>query len=221
MKNLLLTLLISSAWIATAAQTPNIDSLITEIFTRLDAIEFYEADAAISVDVDFIEMPDKVGHVAYMAPDSFRVDTDGFIMIPKIGMKPLTRQLDLTRYQAVYSGTEEIDGREYVVANLLPKKRNGRVVMATAWIDNEALKVARIETFTKKNGSYTVDLEYGDHVLPSKLLISFEIEGMNIPMKYFGPDVAVDKQEMNSEEITTGTVTVEFSNYDIRMRSGS
>lgn len=216
-----ITILFLALCLHGVAQDPNVDSLITVIFDRLDAIEYYEADARISVDVDFIEMPEKVGHVVFSAPDSFRVDTDGFIMIPKIGMKPLTRQLDLSEYQAVYSGEQELDGVSHIVANLLPKKRNGRIVMATAWIDTTEMNVSRIETFTKKYGSYTVDLKYGSDILPSALEISFEVEGMNIPMKYFGPDVTVDKKEMKLQEVSTGTVTVSMTNYQIRLREGS
>ena len=82
--------------------------------------------------------------------------------------------------------------------------------MTTAWINEATTSVSRIETFTKKNGSFTIDLKYEDQVLPTELEISFEIEGMNIPMKYFGPDVEIDKQEMKQDEISTGRVLVEF-----------
>ena len=193
-------------------------AVIDSAFARLARVVYYEADATIEVNVDFIRMPVKTAHFAFQAPDSFRMDSDGFLMIPKVGMKPLTQQLDRNRYQPVPRGNEVVKGKEYQVYNMIPLDRNDEVVLSTLWIDPEAFHVARVETFTKKNGSYTIDMEYKDEVLPSSIVISFEIEGMNIPLKYFGADVEVDKPEVNTQEVSTGTVRVVFENYQVRFR---
>ena len=215
MKSIVYLISFLSFSVPALSQSDDPIEIIDSVYNKLAGIKAYEADATIEVDVDFIRMPIKNAHFAYRAPDSFDVQTDGFLMIPKIGMKPITKQLDRSRYQAVYRGKEELNGVSHEVINMLPHKRTDRVVLSTFWIDPVSYHVSRIETFTKSNGSYLIDMQYDDQILPSVLTISFEIEGMNIPLKYFGNDVEVDKKEMKSQEVSSGKVIVRFSELTI------
>jgi outer membrane lipoprotein-sorting protein len=192
------------------AQNPDIVDLVDSVHSRLQSVSAYTAEATIHVDVDFIEMPDKTATISYEAPDKYDIDSDGFLMIPKVGMKPMMDQLDLSKYQVVDRGTEMINGIDHVVINMIPLARKSQVVLSTIWIDPNKYLITRLETFTKKAGSFIVDLEYDGQVLPSQLTISFEVEGMNIPMKYFGGDAEVDKKSFKEAETNSGTVVVTF-----------
>ena len=213
----LLTLLICT--IGAEAQSDEVSSLVDSVYHLLQRVESYSAEATIHVDVDFINMPDKTAKVSFQAPDKYDVESDGFLMIPKVGMKPMMDQLDLTKYQLVDRGTEVLKGVEHVIINMIPLARKSQIVLSTIWINPEEHLISRLETFTKRAGSFVVDLEYDGEILPSQLTISFEVEGMNIPMKYFGNDVEVDRKEFRQAEVNEGIVVVRFQYEEVILNS--
>ena len=198
-------------------QGVGVRALVDSVYNLLQSVQSYSADASIHIDVDFINMPDKTAKISFEAPDKYEVDSDGFLMIPKVGMKPMMDQLDLNKYQLVERGTEEINGVEHVVINMIPLEKNSKVVLSTIWINPEKYRITKIETFTKKAGSFTVDLQYDGLILPSQLTIAFEVEGMNIPMRFFGNDAEVDKKSFRQAEVNKGVVVVGFQYSEIRL----
>ena len=64
-------------------------ALVDSVYQRLASVAAYEAQALIHVDVEFINMPDKTALISYESPDKYDVKSDGFLMIPKVGMKPM------------------------------------------------------------------------------------------------------------------------------------
>lgn len=182
---------------------------------KLQKIEAYTVDATFEVDIDFVNMPDKKAIIHFQAPDKFDIETDGFLMVPKVGMKPMTKQLDLENYHAVYLGKEEANGVNCFVVKMIPKKRNNKIVLATLWIREDNYFVSRWEVFTKKAGNIVIDLFYKNHMLPAEMIFSFELSGMNIPLKYFGNEVEVDKTGLKNAESQKGKVVVSFENYQI------
>jgi outer membrane lipoprotein-sorting protein len=192
------------------AQDGEIGTLVDSVYNLLRRVKSYSAEATIHVDVEFINMPDKIAIVRFEAPDKYDIESDGFLMIPKVGMKPMMDQLDLNKYQLVDRGNEEINGVAHIVINMIPLSRKSQVVLSTIWINPEKYLISRIQTFTKKAGSFVVDLQYDGEVLPSQLTISFEVEGMNIPMKYFGNETEVDKKAFRQAETNAGVVSVRF-----------
>jgi len=192
------------------AQSEAINSLVDSVYNVLQRVKSYSAEASIHVDVEFINMPDKTARISFEAPDKYDIASDGFLMIPKVGMKPMMDQLDLDKYQVVDRGTEELHGVEHVVINMIPLDRKSKVVLSTIWINPDAYLISRIETYTKKAGNFIVDLQYDGQVLPSQLTISFEVEGMNIPLKFFGNEAEVDKKAFRQAETNVGVVVVGF-----------
>jgi hypothetical protein len=200
------------------SQDVEIAEVLDSTKSQLSRIVSYTADATFKVDIDFVNMPDKTTNIYFQAPDKFDIQSDGFLMIPKIGMKPMTKQLDLEYYHAVYLGKEEVNGDSCFVIKMIPKSRNNKIVLATLWISDNKFLVSRWEVFTKKAGNIVIDLFYKNHMLPAEMIFSFELSGMNIPLKYFGNKVEVDKVSLKNAENQKGTVTVVFENYQITLK---
>ena len=74
-------------------------------------------------------------------------------MIPKMGMRPVARELNLQNYYPVFIGEELMNGVDCFVIKLIPEKKNSKVVLATLWIDVIHQRAARWELFTKKAGN--------------------------------------------------------------------
>jgi len=196
-------------------QEYELDQILDSAASRLNSIDSYAADALFSFDIDFIKMPDKKAKVRYKSPDKINVDTEGFILVPKMGLKPLQEQLKRENYHPVFDGLDEVHGDSCVIFKMIPKARNSKLIMSTLWIRKSDFLVMRIELFTKKSGSFLIDLKYDTEVLPSEMLLQFELEGMNIPLKYFGNEAEIDKYEFKNQEIKKGQVIIYFKNYQI------
>lgn len=184
----------------------------------MQQIKSYSATATFKVDIDFVNMPEKTAKIFFEEPDKFNVESDGFLMIPRIGMKPMMKELNLENYHAVYLGKEELNGVSCLIVKMIPKNRNNKIVIATLWIDVKNLRVSRWEIFTKKAGNIIINLFYKDWILPSKMDFLFELSGMNIPLKYFGNEVEIDKSGLKNAEMQQGKVEVIYENYQITFK---
>ena len=200
-------------------QEIDIESVLDSTRLQMLQIESYSVDATFKVDIDFVNMPDKTATIHFQAPDKLEVKSKGFLMIPKIGMRPLTKQLNLDKYHTVFLGEELVNGKHCYIVKMIPKDRKSKIVLSTLWINTENYLVTRWEAYTKKTGNIIVDLEYNGLVLPSEIVFSFEVSGMNIPVKYFGNEVEIDKDEMKSSEVQRGKVYISFRNYEINYLS--
>jgi outer membrane lipoprotein-sorting protein len=199
----------------TFSQEFEIEKILDSTKSVLAEIESYSVDATFNVDIDFVNMPDKKATIHFKSPDKIDVESDGFLMIPKIGLKPMTKQLDLENYHSIFVGEEDVNGALCYAVKMIPKDRKSKIVLSTLWIDIETYSIRRWESYAKKAGNILVDLEYDGLILPSKLIFSFELSGMNIPVKYFGSEVEIDKAQLKDAEKQQGKVHVTFENYKI------
>ena len=194
---------------------------VDSIHTVLNSIESYTADIVIDVNVDFIDIPEKRASVSFTHPDTYDVTSEGFMLIPKAGMRPITQQLDPEKYLVVDRGYEVMNGTTCLRSNLIPQDNESNVILSSVWIDTANYTILSMETFTRAQGNYKSDFSYQDEVLPSEVIVTFDIEGMNIPLKYFGTDVELDPEIVNNADSKSGSVRVEFKNYNIEFFAGS
>ena len=199
------------------AQDDNMTGILDSVRMKLERIEAYSVDATFRVDIDFVHMPEKQAKITFRAPDKIDVKADGFLMVPKVGIKPLTKQMDLEDYHSLYLGEETVNGDRCHVFKLIPKDRKSKIVLSTIWVSRDHL-VRKWESFTKSAGNILLEFSYASEILPAEIVFSFEVTGMNIPVKYFGNEVEVDKTAMKDSEVMEGKVYVSFSNYDIRFK---
>jgi outer membrane lipoprotein-sorting protein len=84
------------------------------------------------------------------------------------------------------------------------------------WIDKEKFIIRKIETSTKTNGTFSIDLIYNDFNrfnLPGEMIFTFNIERLNLPRGMTGElDSNTDKQKGKR---TTGKVFIKYSNYTV------
>ncbi|MBI9035311.1 MAG: hypothetical protein JEZ03_12645 [Bacteroidales bacterium] len=198
------------------AQDYDPDQLIEKLIAKYDRIESYSADVEIDVDVEFIKMPVKKARIFYKKPDRFKVEADGFVLLPKKGMKFSIETFIEQPYKAILSGTEVFKERELAVVKIIPLVNESDFVLATLWIDPLMNIIYKIETHTKNMGSFSVDLFY-DHNpydLPVKQQIQFEIENFKIPLKFAGK-ISIDT-DMETQK-SRGQVTVLYSNFKVNI----
>jgi predicted transcriptional regulator len=184
---------------------------------KLELIKDYKADVEIHLDVDFIRMPDKHAKMYFKEPDKVRFTSDEFIMLPKRGVGISTRKILKGGYLAVFSGTEEINGKDNVMIKVIPEGNKSDIVLSTLWINPENALVNRMENTTRNNGSYLIHLTYADPdiELPTEIKISFRVKELKIPLKFLGKNSSVDKKELKKEGPKEGIITVKLKYFDI------
>jgi len=200
---------------AAFSQDGEMTDILDTVGSRLDKISAYTVDAIFSVDIDFVHMPDKQAVIRFEAPDKLDIDADGFLMIPRMGLKPLSRQLNLDYYHSLYLGKVLLDQDSCYQFKLIPKDSKHRIVLATVWISRD-YRVMQWENFTRSSGSILIRFSYDKEPLPSRIVFTFDVNGMNLPLKYFGNEVQVDKPAMKAAGSVQGSVRVDLSNYRIQ-----
>jgi len=188
--------------------------VIDSAANKFQRVYSYTAEAEIELDVDFIKMPPKKVSIIYEYPNKLDIDSKGFVMIPKYGLKPLIKTLAKEDNIIIFAGREDIDGKTCYIIKLLPRV-DSKVIMMKLWVRTDDYLIARTETFTRRSGSFLIDFMYEDLILPSSMIFSFEATGINIPWRFVGNSIEIDKQKMKEDTIKMGKVFINFSNYQI------
>ena len=205
-------LLISSGLMAQV----NPYDLTNALLQRMDEINNYSADILIKIEVDFINMEDRTASIYFEKPDHLDIISDGFVLMPKDGLQMDYVKLLQQEYTAIYEGEDTLHSQNAHIIKVIPMSDTANVILAKLWIDHAKNVIHRIQSYTKQNGSYTVDLYYADHPmnLPDKMRIEFIIKGSMIPASTSG-DISDLAEGLKKAEDSMGVVWLYYSNYNV------
>lgn len=192
------------------------EEIVQLIQDKTNQIKSFEVDANIHVDVDFINIKDRLIKIKYESPDKFTFDAKGLILLPKNGVQMEYMTLFNDQHTAINAGEEKI--REVItqIIKVIPESIDSDIILAQLWIDTTEYRILRMKTFTRTSGSYIIDFEYsksGD-ILPDRLVVTFEISNMSIPVKMMN-DFMKDKSTQTDSLPKDAKVIIEYSNYKI------
>ncbi len=183
-------------------------------------IQSFEADALIKVDVDFIDIKDREVRIKFTAPDTFEFDTKGLALLPKNGVQMEYMTLMRNPYTGIPAGKEVIGNTETLIIKLIPESIESDIVLAQLWIDTQKYRILRMKTFTRKSGSYTIDFSFADAeaLLPTKLDVAFEIEGMGMLPGMMMNELMTDGSVEVDSIPKQARVIVEYKNFSINLK---
>lgn len=185
-------------------------ALIQEVLQKNALVRSFEADVDIDVDVDFIRIPVKKGRIFYKAPDRFRFRATGFALVPKKGLNFSVMDMLGKNHTAIYAGE---DALTYAL-KIVPMADVADFVIATVWIEKKMKRISRMQVTTNGQGNYSMEFSYGNlpFDLPVTTTVSFDIQQLDIPMKFIG-NLKVDPKKAG--EKTKGSVSLRYSNFRI------
>lgn len=195
-----------------------IDADLLSIKQRMDSIELFSTNLKLEVDISFINMPVKTARMTYKKGQSVKFSSDDFVMIPKRGLDfSLTRFFEYA-FITVDRGTEQRNGKTFKLINIIPTDKRADFSIATLLLDTKNKRVIESEINTKKEGAYALVMEYNNDkkALPDKVVVSFEIEKIRIPLNFMGKDTDIDRKQMRSAGAKTGKIYLTMSNYQIQ-----
>jgi outer membrane lipoprotein-sorting protein len=202
------------------AQSKNPNEIIDQVIKNFSRVKDYQVDVNIKVDIEFLKVPDSKAKIFFKQPNKIHLESDGFAMLPKEGLDFSPSYLAKKDYTAIYEKDDSLDGISTSIVKIIPTNDNGNVVLTTLWIDQKEKIIRKVESTTKTNGTFTINLFYDNDIkypLPSKIIFSFNINPMNIPKAFDngGDDNQPRKKGRGTSSITKGQVIISYSNYQV------
>lgn len=206
---ILINLFIFGFVIKTTAQQ-DAAAIIAKVFEGSSKVSSFEADVRIDVDVDFIRIPVKNGRVFFKAPDKFRFRATGFVLVPKKGLNFSVIEMLNAQHTAIYAGEDE----NHFLLKIVPMTDDADFVIAGVWVEKTTNRLSKMDVTTKGQGNYLMEFTYGNigYDLPVTTKVSFDIEQVDIPMKFLG-NLKVDQKKVGDR--SKGSVSLHYSNFEI------
>jgi len=197
-------------------------ALVMKVKAKLDQVNDYEADGRMKTDVAFIKAPIGKVKVFYKKPNKFRLKKDGGIsLLPKGGVSVNMNSIfSITDFVALAAGEAVVGGSKTKIVKLLPSNENSDIVLTTMYIDEANLLVKKAVTTTKENGTYEIEMSYGQFMqygLPDKVVFGFNTKDYKLPK---GITLEFDDNEKKISEAEKlknkkGKVEITYTNYII------
>ena len=220
MRKIILVLITCHLSLVTFSQ--DMTALVMKVKAKLDQVNDYEADGRMKTDVAFIKAPIGKVKVFYKKPNKFRLKKDGGIsLLPKGGVSVNMNSIfSITDFVALAAGEAVIGGTKTKIVKLLPSNENSDIVLTTMYIDEANLLVKKAVTTTKENGTYEIEMSYGQFMqygLPDKVVFGFNTKDYKLPK---GITLEFDDNEKKISEAEKlknkkGRVEITYTNYII------
>jgi outer membrane lipoprotein-sorting protein len=215
MKTFLIFILIFNGLIFSQNKDP--DLILKKVKEEFNKVKDYQVDVKIKMDVDFIKVPETKAKIYFKQPDKIHFDSEGFAMLPKEGMNFSSLSFLNKNYTALFEKEEDLDGHKVSVIKVIPSSEKGDIVLTTLWVDQNENIIRKVESTTKSNGTFTIELKYEegekDYYLPKLMIFGFNTDKMNIPRAFSGETETDSRKNMG--KTTTGKVYITYSNYSI------
>jgi outer membrane lipoprotein-sorting protein len=205
----ILTLNLSNSY----SQDPQ--KIIANIKKQLSSVKDFQANINVKIDISFLNAPEQNGKIYYKAPNKTKIDIPGFAMLPKQGSGNFINDIIFDNNSTiVYVGKEELNKMPVTSIKIIPTDANNDLALANLWVDETRNVVMKVETITKKNGTFMIFLDYsnieGKIWMPSKVLVSLNVPEFSLPKTMSGDTSGKEKKKKGNTE---GKVTFTYSNY--------
>ena len=193
--------------------------ILDSVKSKFMRIQDYEVDVTITVDVNFLKVPETHAKIYFKQPDKVRFMSEGFALLPKEGLNFSPTKLLNQDYTAIYTGQDTLDNNNVAILKVIPSDPESEIILTSLWIDEIDYNVRKIETTTKTTGTLQIRLKYNNKTefsLPSKVIFSFNIADIKIPTSISGEfDKEEESAQKKKNKPMVGTVTIDYENYKI------
>lgn len=191
--------------------------ILNKVISNFKKVQDYQVDVNIIVDVEFLKVPESNARIYFKQPDKISLKSDGFAMLPRKGFDFSPSTLLKGDYTAIYERDDKLNEYNNAVIKVIPLGNSDDVILSTLWVDEEKSIIRKIESTTKMNGTFTIELQYDEKIkyaLPSEMVFVFNIDKMNLPSTMIGESETKKKRnKIPGDSLTKGRVKVSYSNY--------
>lgn len=218
MNKLLILLFITTVGFAQNQKSEDILAKVKENFGKVND---YEVNVKIRVDVNFLKVPDSQAKIYYKQPDKIKLKSEGFALLPKEGLNFSPYSFLEGDHTSILDKEQVTEGHPCYIVKVIPLGDRGDLILTTLWIDKDRYIIRKIESTTKTNGTFSIDLKYADNLkypLPSSMVFTFNVQKMQMPKEITGDMGEEDneaKDKGSANKTTTGKVYINYSDYKV------
>lgn len=202
--------------VSVSGQTKDPQVILDKVKQKFSTVKDYSVDAHIKVDVDFIKVPEMDAKVYFKQPDKMKLDSKGFAMLPRQAFNFSPNTFLQNKHTPVYTGAEKLNGKNVDVLRIIPSSDSSEVVMTTLWIDQANSIVRKIESTSRKGGTFQIELSYNNtsgYPLPSNIKFTFDLPDMGGRRGI--AQSSGDKEEKKSDKPGRGVVKIDYKGYKV------
>lgn len=183
---------------------------------KYTAVKKFNADIRIQSNIPALKILPAQAKMKYTAPDQLEITSKSIIVLPKQGFREIQNIItQKSKYTAMHMGMAKINGKNCHLLTLLPLSDKEDWIMAKIWVEESEYLILQSQTTTKSSGTLKVNYKYGTQkkwALPDQMTVEVDVQKFKIP-KGVATDLHRDREEKNQG--TTGTIVLDFSNYQI------
>lgn len=205
---------------AVAAPATDAKVLLLSIRKRMESSGKYTADLRLKVDIPFLKAPEATATLVFTPPNSTKISSKGFAMIPKQSTELSALSLLSGEFAAIDMGTESWKGLTLRKIKIIPADESGNIVVATLFVDEAALLTRKVTATGKTGGTVIAELTYDNakaaaFSLPSYMKIMMEVPNFEIPRSITGDfnESSQPKKASDPNGKTKATVEIWYERY--------
>lgn len=192
---------------------------INKVLEKMNLVKDFQAIMTLKIDISYLNAPEKSGTIYFKQPNKTKIDIEGFSMLPKQGTGNFLAEVLSKENTYITNGIENYSGKNCEVIKVIPNDPKSDVAIMTIWVDNSSYNVLKVESITKKSGSFTIGMKYTkieQFYMPSEVKINFSVPEFSLPKTMTG-DFKDNKENKpkSKDGKTEGTVIINYSNYKI------
>lgn len=201
------------------SQSRNPDVILKNVKEKFSKVKDYEVNVRIKVDVDFLKVPVSEAKIYFKQPDKIHFESENFALLPKEGVNFSPMAILKGNYTAIFEKEDTINGIKTAVVKIIPLNEKSNIMLTTLWIDQSRYYIQKVESTTKFNGTYSLELNYDkpvdDYPLPSSMIFRFNIDRTNIRRGMYGNMGDENKDNKQNKKRTAGKVYMYYSDYKV------
>ncbi|MGC9362975.1 MAG: hypothetical protein ACP5FZ_00240 [Fidelibacterota bacterium] len=211
--------LLSGIWSGLPAQPFSEPAgILKMVRSGLESIENYSVTVTVSADIPNLRMPDKELRLFYTKPDKFHVETDGFAMLPRIGLAPSQIE-ELTEKSTIELESQPGQNEDGVYILRLQPLEKGSKMTTTLWINPQRWSLDKIVMRRPDIVETMITIQYRQYEkfwLPETTIVDLRMQkpipemqrpSIESPVGYF--------DGRTGGEPVTGRITIGFSEYRV------
>ena len=200
---------------STFAQEETANSILNNVYLKIQKANDYSASAHIKVDLPFLKMLPINAKVYFKKKDKFKVDSKSIAILPRQNFDQLTKMLaDPTTFTAMVQAKDVIQNIPVTIVSIIPLADTSDLILGRLWIDTQNDLVYKAQLTTKTNGTILTEYFYSSqsaYGLPDKIIFTVDIKKFKLP-KSVTADINNTKPKEETKE-KQGKITVVMSEY--------
>jgi hypothetical protein len=194
------------------------EQLIAVLKKKLSTIKDFRVDLGITIELEYLNIPDTKAQYYYKAPNKSRIVSEGFGLLPKQGIGLPTNDIINVAHTAIISGYEDYEGKKLTKVKIIPTDESSDIILSTLWIEEKSLLIYKVTTSTRK-GTLDMVFSYASpeqkYGLPRSTTVQFVLPQFALPKSLTGDLQKNNRVQKDMKKEVKGKAIVTYSNYSI------